>query len=131
MHTVYVETHTQSLESVLSGNTDAGAVSEENYKSADGSYTSLVYTNLLSKYNLKDDDVLSIYTSDPLPMGPVVVHSDILESDVRRLQSAFLLLDDPTLLRSLGISGFGSVTDSVYDPVRNVAHELGIDLAHV
>jgi phosphonate transport system substrate-binding protein len=131
VHTVYVGTHTQSLESVISGNMDAGAVSEEFYKSADGSYVGEVYTNTLRKYNVKDEDILSIYTSGPLPMGPMVVRSDILESDIWKLQSAFLLLDDPTLLRSLGISGFGSVTDAVYNPIRDVVRELEIDLLTV
>jgi phosphonate transport system substrate-binding protein len=129
--TTYVGTHAKSIEFVISGNTDAGAVSEELYKSDDGSYISDVYRNTLSKYNVKDEDIVSIYRSEPIPTGPMVVHADMLEGDVWRLQNAFLLLDDPTLLRSLGISGFGSVTDAVYDPVRNVARELGIDLSTI
>jgi phosphonate transport system substrate-binding protein len=129
--TTYVGTHAESLDRVVSGRTDAGAVSEEFYESPDGSYISPVYTNTLIKYNVKDEDIVSIYRSEPIPMGPVVVHADILDSDVRKLQSAFLLLDDPTLLRSLGVSGFGSVTDAVYGPIRDIARELGIDLATV
>jgi phosphonate transport system substrate-binding protein len=131
VHTVYVGTHKESLESVISGRTDAGAVSSDYYKSTDNSFISKAYTDTLGKYNVKDEDILSIYRSDPLPTPPIVVHADTLDSDVRKLQSAFLLLDDPTLLRSLGISGFGSVTDATYDSVRNVARELGIDLSTV
>jgi phosphonate transport system substrate-binding protein len=131
VRTVYVGTHAKSLESVISGDTDAGAVSSDYYKSTDNSYISKAYTDTLGKHNVKDEDIVSIYRSDPLPTPPIVVHADLLESDVWRLQSAFLLLDDPTLLRSLGISGFGSVTDATYDSVRNVARELGIDLSTV
>jgi phosphonate transport system substrate-binding protein len=129
--TTYVGTHAESLDRVVSGRTDAGAVSEEFYESPDGSYISPVYTDTLIKYNVKDEDIVSIYRSEPIPMGPVVVHADILDSDVRKLQSAFLLLDDPTLLRSLGVSGFGSVTDATYKPIRDIAQDLGIDLATV
>jgi phosphate/phosphite/phosphonate ABC transporter binding protein len=124
----YFNTHEDALESVISGNTDAAAVSDEFYKEKGGSRTS-VYRELLNKYHVADEDVITIWKSDSLPMGPITVHNDMLERDVWRLRSAFFqLADDPALLASLGISGFRGVSDATYDKLRNMAHELNIDL---
>jgi phosphonate transport system substrate-binding protein len=130
--------HADSLDHILGGSVDAGAVSSTYYKSLasvhpDEVYISPIYAEALKKHQLSDNDVISIKKLGPLPSAPIVVQAHLLESDIWRLQKAFLLIDETTM-GSVGISGFTPVTDSTYDSVRRTAREarkMGIDVEEV
>ena len=124
----YTRSHNASLESIFNKQADACAVGSEFYKSTDGSYKSRVYTALLQKYSVDDTSIRQIYRSEPVFAPPIVVHPDMSDEDKLRLQSGFGLLDDKILLSALDIKGFGIVTDTKYDNIRNMAHALNIDL---
>jgi len=116
--------HEASLQAIISGSRDAGAVSSEFYKSKDETLSE-TYKETLAQYNLTDSDIVSIYRSSALSSSPIAVQADGSDDDIRKLQSAFFLLEDnAALLGALGISGFSHATDVMYNPVRDTAREL-------
>jgi phosphate/phosphite/phosphonate ABC transporter binding protein len=124
----YLGSHENALEYFMSGYADAAAISDEFYSEKNEKRT-VVFNNLLRDHHIPPEEIVPIWKSGPLPMGPIAVHKDILESDLWRLRSAFFqLADNPALLASLGISGFGGVSDATYDLLREWAYDLKINL---
>ena len=112
----YVGSHNLSLNAVLSGKVDAGAVASD------------TFDNLLKQGKFKASDIVIVAKSDPIPEGPVAVRKDMSQSDKEALQAAFLAIKDPAALKSLSTGGFIKDQDSSYDSIRTLAKSLGLDL---
>ena len=67
----------------------------------------------------KDKDFNIIWTSKLIPGSNMAYRKDIPESLKKALREAFLNYHDKTGLSQLKLKGYVSVTDDVYDPIRD------------
>ncbi|CAI48965.1 ABC-type transport system periplasmic substrate-binding protein (probable substrate phosphate/phosphonate) [Natronomonas pharaonis DSM 2160] len=75
-----------------------------------------------------DDDIVRVAESDPIPFDPVVAKPETPDA----VQEALIdrLLETPEdVLEAHRIDRFGEVEPGTYDPVRNVAEAMGVDIA--
>ncbi|MBA2678137.1 MAG: phosphate/phosphite/phosphonate ABC transporter substrate-binding protein, partial [Ktedonobacteraceae bacterium] len=112
----YVGSHDLSLAAVLSGKVQAGAVASD------------TYDKLLQEGKFKESDIVKVAQSFSIPEGPIAVRKDLSQSDKDAIQAAFLDITDPAALKALSSGGFIKDTDKTYDPIRDVAKKLGLNL---
>jgi len=115
----YVGSHDLSLAAVLSGKVQAGAVASD------------TYDKLLQQGKFKDTDIVKVSQSFAIPEGPVAVRKDMSQSDKDAIQAAFLDITDPAALKAISAGGFIKDTDKSYDPIRDVATKLNINLQKI
>ncbi len=115
----YVGSHDLSLAAVLSGKVQAGAVASD------------TFDELLKEGKFQQSDVVIVSKSFAIPEGPIAVRKELSQSDKNALQDAFLSITDPAALKALDTGGFIKDTDSTFDPIRDVAKKLNINLAKV
>ncbi len=104
------------------------AVAVQNGNAQGGGLSHYLFTSLVEQGTIKADRVKVIAESDRYPNYPWVLRSDLDPKLQEAIKSAFYELKDPSILKPLKADGFGSVTDSDYDVIRNMAKLLGIDL---
>lgn len=74
------------------------------------------------------DEIVKVAESDPIPFDPIVAKPDTPEAV--REELAQRLLDTPEeALEDHRIDRFGEVEDGTYEPVRNVAEAMGIEIS--
>ncbi len=112
----YVGSHDLSLAAVLGGKVQAGAVASD------------TYDKLLQQGKFKDSDIVKVTQSFAIPEGPIAVRKDMSQSDKDAIQAAFLDITDPAALKAISAGGFIKDTDKSYDPIRDVAKKLGLNL---
>lgn len=112
----YVGSHDLSLAAVLGGKVQAGAVASD------------TYDKLLQQGKFKESDIVKVTQSFAIPEGPIAVRKDMSQSDKDAIQAAFLDITDPNALKALSSGGFIKDTDKSYDPIRDVAKKLGLNL---
>jgi phosphonate transport system substrate-binding protein len=112
----YVGSHDLSLNAVLSGKVQAGAVASD------------TFDLLLSEGKFKSSDIVIVAKSVAIPEGPIAVRKDLSASDKDALQAAFLSITDPAALKAIDAGGFIKDVDSTYNPIRDMAKSLGLDL---
>lgn len=112
----YVGSHDLSLAAVLGGKVQAGAVASD------------TYDKLLQQGKFKDSDIVKVTQSFTIPEGPIAVRKDMSQSDKDAIQAAFLDITDPAALKAISAGGFIKDTDKSYDPIRDVAKKLGLNL---
>ncbi len=112
----YVGSHDLSLNAVLSGKVQAGAVASD------------TFDKLLQEGKFKQNDVTIVAKSFAIPEGPIAVRKDMSQADKDAIQAAFLAITDPAALKALSSGGFIKDVDSSYNPIRDVAKQLNLDL---
>ncbi len=121
--TVFAGGHDRVIVAVMDGTVDGGAI----YDGArDLPAIRELYPHIM-------EDTRLIAETEPIPLDTIVVRKDLPPEMVQRIKDAFLavaatdegaaLLVDP-----YGIDGYLPSQDSDYDPVRDAARALGIDL---
>ncbi|MFD1562428.1 phosphate/phosphite/phosphonate ABC transporter substrate-binding protein [Haloarchaeobius amylolyticus] len=75
-----------------------------------------------------DDAIVKLAESDPIPFDPIVAKPETPES-VREQLSDRLLETPDDALEDHRVDRYGPVEAGTYDPVRNVAEEMGIEIA--
>lgn len=117
----YAYQHENVLRSVLSGDSDAGAISSDLYESGQ-------FAAILAEAGLTSDDIVILKTSDAIPQGPIAVRPGLNPQDITDITNAFLSVTDATTLHTIEVDGFELTDDASYDSVRNVANALNINL---
>ena len=74
-----------------------------------------------------DEEIVKIAESDPIPFDPVVAKPDTPE-EIRDQLTERLLETPEEELEDHRIDRFGEVEPGTYDPVRDVAEEMGVDI---
>lgn len=117
LQATYVGSHNLSLTAVLTGKVDAGAMASDTYDSM----------LQQGKFNVKD--IVIVAKSFAIPEGPIAVRKGLSQSDIESLQAAFLdLNNNEAALKSLSSGGYIKDVDSTFDPIRDVAKKLNLDL---
>ena len=113
----YVGSHNLSLAAVLSGKVQAGAMASD------------TYDNLLQQGKFNANDIVIVSKSFAIPEGPIAVRKELSQSDKDALQAAFLAITDPAALKALSTGGFIKDSDSTFNPIRDMATKLNLDLS--
>jgi len=117
--TIFAGSHLTSVLSVKSGKIDVGCTS------------SFVFKIMTEKKLIKDGDIRTLWTSDPIVSQPIVVRTDLNSAFVKRIQRAYLDMntEHPEILKAY-IKIFLKDTakrtyviakDSYYDGLRKIA----------
>jgi len=104
---IYSGGHEASILSVKSGKIDIASTNDLDMDRGNG------------KVWNKDKDFNIIWTSKLIPGSNMAYRKDIPESLKKALREAFLNYHDKTGLSQLKLKGYVSVTDDVYDPIRD------------
>ena len=71
------------------------------------------------------DKIRVIWKSEKLFQYPWAVSEEVDDETVKKLQEAFLAVEDPEILGVFGASGFTIAKDSDYESIRRAAREAG------
>ena len=113
----YAGSHGAVIIAVKGKKIDAGAVADNRLQDA------------IEAGVIRESEVVIIYRSEPICNSPIAIRSDLSESLKQRIKEAFL-----NMPKSLSLNygtkclGFVEAKDKDYDPIREIAETLGIDL---
>lgn len=77
-----------------------------------------------------DGEIVKLAESEPIPFDPLVAKPDTPESVREKLIDRLLETPDETLADHR-VDKFGEIEPDTYDPVRDVAEEMGIEIDHL
>ncbi|MGF1461382.1 MAG: phosphate/phosphite/phosphonate ABC transporter substrate-binding protein [Leptolyngbyaceae cyanobacterium] len=118
----------EDYEAVFLGAHDAVALAVQNGNAQAGGLSRPIFDSLVAAGTLDPTQVVVIAESEPITQYPWTLRSDLspeLKADIR---SAFLNLDDETILAPFKADGFAEMTDEDYDGIRKAGERLGLDL---
>ncbi|MEL6401873.1 MAG: phosphate/phosphite/phosphonate ABC transporter substrate-binding protein [Cyanobacteria bacterium J06626_4] len=118
----------EDYEAVFLGAHDAVALAVQNGNAQAGGLSRPIFDSLVEEGTLDPSQVVVIAESEPIPQYPWTVRSDLdpaLKDDIR---TAFLNLDDETILAPFKADGFAEMTDEDYNSIRKAGEMLGLDL---
>jgi len=104
---IYSGGHEASILAVKGGKIDAASTNDLDIDRGNG------------KFWNKDKDFNIIWTSKLIPGSNMAYRKDLPESLKKALKEAFLTYNDKAGLSKLKLKGYVSVTDDVYDPIRD------------
>ena len=119
---IYAGSHTASYEALYNHKVDAGELNSSQLQSA------------MQRGHYKEEDVVFLWKSDPIPTDPISVRGDLPASFKQRVTEALQTLDLSSLPEAdrkiMGLGGERLVpqTDGAYDGVRELVKTLHIDL---
>lgn len=110
--------HDASALAVARGDVDGGAVS------------GTILGNMISEGIIEQDQVRTVWESDPIPESPIAVRGDLSQEAKDRIQEAFVGLKAADIGRDEispdGSIGYIEAQDSDYDVIRDLAQELDL-----
>lgn len=118
----------EDYEAVFLGAHDAVALAVQNGNAQAGGLSRPIFESLVEEGIIDLEQVVIIAESEPIPQYPWTMRADLdpaLKDDIR---SAFLTLEDDTILGPFKADGFAEMSDRDYDGIRNAGEILGLDL---
>ncbi|NWJ47222.1 MAG: phosphate/phosphite/phosphonate ABC transporter substrate-binding protein [Chloroflexi bacterium] len=113
---VFTGSHDASLLAVQSGKVDAGAVASD------------IFQKYIDNGTVKAEEIVIVDKSFDIPNSPVAYRNDLSDTDKAAIKNAFLSIKDTAALNSMGNGGFIEATESYWDPIRDIAKVLNVDL---
>jgi len=113
---IFAGSHQASLQAVLSGKVDAGAVASD------------TFAQLEAQGLFKASQIKIISTSFNIFEGPIAVPSTMSAHDRQILAAAFESIKNQKDLQGAGIGGFVAGSDHDYDSIRNLIKALNVNL---
>lgn len=113
----FVGTHDSVAVNVANGNADAGGLSEK------------IWLYVLDRKLVDPSKVKVLGYSQEYPQYPWAMRSDLKPELKSKIRTSFLGLKDPVVLKSFKAEGFGPITDSDYDVIRDMGKLLNLDFA--
>ncbi len=115
---------------IFTGAHDATLKTVAAQKADIGFLDSAIFEGSLSRKFPEDyANVRVVWKSMELYQYPIAHRKDMDSELVAKLKQAFLKIDDPYVLEAFGADSFVEADDAKYDPIRDAAAALGIDLA--
>lgn len=117
---IFTMSHLNSVMTVRSGKVDAGAISLS------------TYNRMVEQNRLDPAELTILWTSPPIPTGPVMVRQDLPEAVKKGIQAAYLALNDeesPLMEAMRQVYNredvrFFAAEDRDWDGLRQIAHNL-------
>ena len=113
------------------GSHDAVAMNVQNGNAQAGGMSEPIFQTMMEKGLLKADKVKVIATSHEFPEYPWTMPSGLNPELNKAIRQAFLDMKDPAVLKPFKADGFIAIDDAAYDPVRELARILNLNLAQM
>jgi phosphonate transport system substrate-binding protein len=113
---IFAGSHQASLQAVLSGKVDAGAVASD------------TFAQLEAKGLFKASQIVIVQKSFDIYEGPIAVPATMSANDRRILAAAFEGVKNQADLQAAGIGGFVAGSDHDYDSIRQLITTLNLNL---
>lgn len=113
---------------IFSGSHDSNAVAVQNRKIDAVAIADRILEAAFSKGLAKREDLVTVWTSDPIPESPTVWRRDLDPELKKRIQAAFLQVKDIPWSDQGVLNGFHPTTDAAYNVIRETAKSLNLDL---
>ena len=118
----------EDYEAVFLGAHDAVALAVQNGNVQAGGLSRPIFEFLVEEDTIDPSQVVVIAESEPIPQYPWTLRSDLDPELKDNIRSAFLNLDDETILAPFKADGFAEMTNADYDSIRKAGEMLGLDL---
>ena len=105
---------------------DAVAVAVQNGHAQAGGLSKPIFESLVERGIVSLDKVRVVKVSAAYPQYPWAMRSDLAPALKAKIKQAFLTLDDKTVLKNFKAEGFGAMTDTDYDVIRDLAKSLDL-----
>jgi len=113
---------------IFSGGHDASAIAVQNGKVDAAAIADALLEIAYSRGMLKKDEIVVVWTSDPIPGAPIVYRRDLPEELKAKLRAAFAQIHDVPWGPTMTIKRWVPASDASYDVVRQTAKVLNLDL---
>ena len=113
------------------GSHDAVAMNVQNGNAQAGGMSEPIFQTMMEKGLLKADKVRIIATSQEFPEYPWTMRSGLNSELKKAVRQAFLDMKDPAVLKPFKADGFTAIDDAAYNPVRELARILNLNLAQM
>ena len=110
------------------GSHDAVAMNVQNNNAQAGGMSEPIFHTMMEKGLLKADKVKVIATSEEFPEYPWTMRADLDPGLKKAVKQAFLDMKDPSVLKPFKADGFVAIDDAAYNPVRELARILNLNL---
>ncbi|MEM0979856.1 MAG: phosphate/phosphite/phosphonate ABC transporter substrate-binding protein [Cyanobacteria bacterium P01_H01_bin.58] len=118
----------EDYEAVFLGAHDAVALAVQNGNAAAGGLSRPIFDSLVEEGTVDPTKVTIIAESTPIPQYPWTMRSDLDPELKVQIQSAFLDIEDESVLGPFKADGFAAMDDTDYDGIRQAGEILGLDL---
>ena len=115
-------------EAVFLGAHDAVALAVQNGNAEAGGLSRPIFESLIEKGTIEPDKVEIVAESEPIPQYPWTMRSDLDPELKEEIRTAFLSLEDETVLGPFKADGFAAMEDSDYNGIRKAGEILELDL---
>jgi len=113
---------------IFSGSHDSNAVAVQNRKVDAVTIADRILDAAIAKGLAKREDLVVVWTSEPIPESPTVWRRDLDADLKKRIQAAFLEVKDVPWSDQGELNGFHPTNDAAYDVIRETAKALNLDL---
>jgi phosphonate transport system substrate-binding protein len=113
---------------IFSGGHDASAIAVQNGKVDAAAIADALLETAYSRGMLKQDEVMVVWTSAPIPGAPVVYRRDLPAELKAKIRASFAQIHDMPWGPKSTIKRWVPTDDTTYDVVRETAKLLGLDL---
>jgi len=113
---------------IFSGGHDASAIAVQNGKVDAAAVADALLESAMSRGMVKQDEVVVVWKSQPIPGAPFVMRKDLPENLKTKLRQAFAQQKDIPWGPNATIKRWIAVDDSHYDVVRETAKVLKLDI---
>ena len=113
----FVGAHDAVAKAVQNGNADAGALSRP------------IYNSLVERGLVDPKKVKVIGETKPIPQYPWTMRSNLDPQLKEKIRQAFYTLNEADILKKFKAQGFAPIADKDYDPLRDTAKILNLNLA--
>lgn len=118
----------ENYNAVFLGAHDAVALAVQNGNAQAGGLSRPIYESLTEEGTIDPNTITIIAESDPIPQYPWTMRADLDPELKQEIRTAFLELQDETILKPFKADGFAAVEDKDYNGIRKAGTVLGLDL---
>ncbi len=113
---------------IFSGGHDASAIAVQNGKVDAAAIGDVLLDMAVKRGMVKQDDIVVIWTSDPIPGAPFVMRRDLPADLKAKIKAAFAQMQNVPWGPNNAIKRWLPTNDAAYDVVRDTAKVLNLDL---
>ncbi len=113
---------------IFSGSHDSSAIAVQNKKVDAAAIADRIFDQAVAKGLVKQEDIVTVWSSDPIPESPTVWRRDLPADLKRRIQAAFLEVKDIPWSDQGMLNGFKPTNDAAYNVIRDTAKLLNLEL---
>jgi phosphonate transport system substrate-binding protein len=118
----------KDLRAIFAGSHDASAIAVQNGKVDAAAVADGLLEAAIARGVVKRDEIVIVWTSDPIPGAPIVMRRDLPEALKQRIRAAFAAMHDLPWSKGTVIKRWVPANDATFAVVRDTAKLLNLDL---